>query len=305
MAENHQAEAQGAGQYDLEMKLKDCLAELARTNEILEEETSKRKQTENGLQEIKQNYSLLLNYANEAAGIIQKMREEIQNNLLNGSRKGIIVKAFLHDLKGPLALISSCAQFWIGNPNMEASLAENLKIIYESSQRATNLILKFMDLLAANTLTFKPTNVNEVIPRMWRLVRMDTRAFQVSFDAQLEPDLPQVIGNLEGLERVFYNLFLNAVQALSQKGKVSVQTRYRPNEKMIEIEVTDDGPGIPSEYRHKVFEPFFTTKADGSGLGLAICHSIVQQHLGTITVDCPASGGTHFLIKMPASIQYS
>lgn len=302
MAENHQAEAQGAGQYDLEMKLKDCLAELARTNEILEEETSKRKQTENGLQEIKQNYSLLLNYANEAAGIIQKMREEIQNTLLNGSRKGIIVKAFLHDLKGPLALISSCAQFWIGNPNMEASLAENLKIIYESSQRATNLILKFMDLLAANTLTFKPTNVNEVIPRMWRLVRMDTRAFQVSFDAQLEPDLPQVIGNLEGLERVFYNLFLNAVQALSQKGKVSVQTRYRPNEKMIEIEVTDDGPGIPSEYRHKVFEPFFTTKADGSGLGLAICHSIVQQHLGTITVDCPESGGTHFLIKMPASI---
>ncbi len=302
MAENHQAEAQGAGQYDLEMKLKDCLAELARTNEILEEETSKRKQTENGLQEIKQNYSLLLNYANEAAGIIQKMREEIQNNLLNGTRKGTIVKAFLHDLKGPLALISSCVQFWIGNPNMEASLAENLKIIYESSQRATNLVLKFMDLLAANTLTFKPTNVNEVIPRMWRLVRMDTRAFQVSFDAQLEPDLPQVIGNLEGLERVFYNLFLNAVQALSQKGKVSVQTRYRPNEKMIEIEVTDDGPGIPSEYRHKVFEPFFTTKADGSGLGLAICHSIVQQHLGTITVDCPESGGTHFLIKMPASI---
>lgn len=302
MAENHQAEDQEAGQYDLEMKLKDCLAELAKTNEILEEEASKRKQTENALHEIKQNYSLLLNYANEAAGIIQKMREEIQNTLLNGSRKGIIVKAFLHDLKGPLALISSCAQFWIGNPNMEASLAENLKIIYESSQRATNLILKFMDLLAANTLTFKPTNVNEVIPRMWRLVRMDTRAFQVSFDAQLEPDLPQVIGNLEGLERVFYNLFLNAVQALSQKGKVSVQTRYRPNEKMIEIEVTDDGPGIPSEYRHKVFEPFFTTKADGSGLGLAICHSIVQQHLGTITVDCPESGGTHFLIKMPASI---
>jgi signal transduction histidine kinase len=302
MAENHQAEAQEVGQFDLEKKLQDCLAELAKTNEILEEETSKRKQTENALQEIKENYSLLLNYANEAAGIIQKMREEIQNNLLSGSRKGIVVKAFLHDLKGPLALISSCAQFWIGSSNMEASLAENLKIIYESSQRATNLILKFMDLLASNALTIKPTNINEIIPRMWRLVRMDTRAFQVSFDAQLEPDLPQVIGNLEGLERVFYNLFLNAVQVLSQKGKISVQTLLRPKEKMVEITVADDGPGIPPEHRHKIFEPFFTTKAAGSGLGLAICHSIVQQHLGTITVDFPESGGTHFLIKLPASI---
>jgi signal transduction histidine kinase len=301
MGERNFAEAQGMEKFDLETRLKDSLAELAKANEKLQEETSKRKEVEHALEEMRVNYALLLDYANEAANIIQKMREEIQNNILNDSRKGAVVRAFLHDLKGPLALISSCTQFIMESANLESSLAENLKIIYESSQRANTLILKFLELITSKNLTFKPVNINEIISKMWRLARLDTRAFQVSFDAQLSSDLPRVVGNEESLERVFYNLFMNAIQALSKKGKVIVRTQFRPEEKMVEISVIDDGPGIPLKDRQKIFEPFFTTKAEGTGLGLAICRSIIQQHLGTIHLILPEGGGTHFSIKLPVS----
>jgi signal transduction histidine kinase len=98
---------------------------------------------------------------------------------------------------------------------------------------------------------------------------------------------------------VLVNLLLNAADATPAGGEVKVMLRVMPT--TIELEVQDNGPGIPVELRERVFEPFFTTKGAGrgTGLGLAVCRSIVDRHHGTIRLSESESGGCRFVVALP------
>ncbi len=275
------------------------IEELTRANEALRLEINKLRKAEEALRETEENFRVLMDYADEAAGLIHQMREEIEESNLKASRGKVLVKAFIHDLKGPLALISSCAQFCLESMVQVPPLEENLKIIHESTQRANHLIRKFLELFEWQVLVFKPLDINEIISRAWETAQQDIQAPQVLFDARLQPDLPKVLGSPDGLERVFVNLFVNALQALSKKGMVGAQSQFLPSENMVEVRVMDNGPGIPPGDRYRIFQPFFTTKEEGSGLGLSICRSIIQQHKGMIEADNLPEGGARFTIKLP------
>lgn len=124
-------------------------------------------------------------------------------------------------------------------------------------------------------------------------------------------DLPMVSANEARLAQVFLNLLMNAAQALgdgrAETNEIRVRTRQRGSE--IIIEVSDTGPGIPSELRQRIFDPFFTTKpvGEGVGLGLSICHSIVNAYAGHVSIvdegDEPGSRrwGSTFRVHLPAS----
>jgi two-component system, NtrC family, sensor kinase len=117
--------------------------------------------------------------------------------------------------------------------------------------------------------------------------------------------IPEILCQPELLKQVFLNLIVNSASAItSQKredqGLITVRTRHEDTQ--IVCEIIDDGPGIPLEIQSRVFEPFFTTKqpGEGTGLGLSISYDIiVEKHKGEFTVNCPASGGTVFVIKLP------
>ena len=284
---------------ELEKKLEERAAELVRAEEALRGEIVKRERAEKALREAEENYRILMDHTEEGVRIIQRMREQFQEANMRSTRGKTLITAFLHDLKGPLALISSCAQFCMGNGVQLASLEKNLKIIYEGTQRANDLTRKFLEVFEVEMLRVEPVRIDEVIGRAWQAVQQDTQAFQVSFEADVEPELPEVMGNSEGLERVFFNLFLNALQAISPTGKVVVEAEFLSSENMVEVRVIDNGPGIPKEYRRRVFDHFFTTKVGGTGLGLSLCRAIVKQHRGEIQVDCPVGGGARVSVKLP------
>ena len=284
---------------ELDKRLREKIAELAQTKDALRGEIAKRESTEQALQQAEKNFEILTDYANESVRIIQRIREQFQEANMQNTRGKTLITAFLHDVKGPLALISSCSQFCMGNFSHLPPLEKNLKIIYESTQRAINLAKKFLEVFEVQILLVGSVNINEVITRAWHMAQEDTQAFQVSFEANLEQNLPEVRGNTVGLERVFFNLFLNAIQALSQRGKVMVQTHFLPSENMVEANVIDNGPGIPQEHRHRIFDFFFTTKPEGTGLGLSLCSMIVKEHQGAIRVDCPPGSGTKVSVKLP------
>jgi len=123
---------------------------------------------------------------------------------------------------------------------------------------------------------------------------------QVAID--MEPDLPEMEGDMGQLQQVFTNLFINAAHAMEGKGTLKIGARYLPDASKFVITVSDSGPGIPVELRDKIFDIFFTTKpvGKGTGLGLSITQNILQLHGGTITFDCPPEGGTTFIIELPA-----
>ena len=112
----------------------------------------------------------------------------------------------------------------------------------------------------------------------------------------------------EKLNQVFLNLIVNGAQAIgtqnrSDRGRITIRTWQ--DETDVYCEITDDGPGIPANIQNRIFEPFFTTKPPGrgTGLGLSICYDIiVEKHKGTLTVNCPESGGTVFSIRIPKNL---
>jgi len=112
-------------------------------------------------------------------------------------------------------------------------------------------------------------------------------------------DIPGVICHPGHINQVFMNLLLNAIQAIEGKGNIWIRTRSLGDQ--VEIEIQDDGKGIPPDVVSKIFDPFFTTKpvGTGTGLGLSITYNIIKTHGGTITVESEVSRGTVFRIHLP------
>ena len=114
-------------------------------------------------------------------------------------------------------------------------------------------------------------------------------------------EIPQIMGFPDELTQVWTNLIHNALQAMKNQGDLTIKTIEKDG--MIEVSVTDSGPGIPEEIREKIFQPFYTTKAagEGSGLGLDIVAKIVKKHNGTIGFESEIGVGTTFTVSLPVS----
>ncbi len=266
--------------------------------EKLQAETIRRKKTEEALLESEKKYQLLMEYSFEMLDILQKLKGQIGKEPIREIISEAMVSGLAHDLRNPISIIHSCAQFCLETEDLTPSMEENFKMILENTKRTNQLIKKFLE-FSKLELHYKPVNINEMVKRMWRSALIEVRTFQGCYEEQLSEELPEIVGDPENLERVFLNLFLNALQAISPKGKVMVQTRFDSPKKMVEINIINDGPRIPENYKSRIFNPFFSTKEGGTGLGLYLCRIFIQQHKGEIFCDSKDGWGTKFTVRLP------
>lgn len=215
------------------------------------------------------------------------------------SSLGQLAAGLAHELRNPLAVISSCSQFCMDNMKLERQVNENFQVIYRNAQRASNLINELLNFARPSKLEWEEVDINAITARMLNMAKLERKSFHIDFVPLLEKRLPRVRGDREKLGQVFLNLLQNAIQAISENGKIVLQTHYVESEGVVEINVIDDGPGIPGDYRHRIFDPFFTTKDGGTGLGLSISHSIIEQHNGSIAVEPGDDGGTRVSVRLP------
>jgi signal transduction histidine kinase len=137
---------------------------------------------------------------------------------------------------------------------------------------------------------------------------------RILFHLDLDPSLPGIVTDRNGLKQVLINLLKNAIEAMKQGGNLFVRTKYLVSkdlahlagkqegraEQCIEISVRDDGPGIPEAVKQRLFEPYVTTKDEGhSGLGLSVIYSIVNDLGGAIQCESAEGKGTTFVIRFP------
>jgi two-component system sensor histidine kinase HydH len=122
---------------------------------------------------------------------------------------------------------------------------------------------------------------------------------EISFQFIPDINLPNISGLPDQIRQVLLNLFLNAVEAMTPGGCLTMQTSFLPERKEVLLLVKDTGPGIDPEILPRVFDAFITSKGTGTGLGLAITHDIIQQHHGRIEAENAADGGAMFKIWLP------
>jgi two-component system NtrC family sensor kinase len=145
-------------------------------------------------------------------------------------------------------------------------------------------------------------DINTILDGMILLVSTETKKKQIKVIKNYASNLPPVQIDREQIKQVFLNVLLNAIEATSEKGRITVKTRSflkTGGEPCVQIEFSDTGCGIPEEHLEDIFNPFFTTKNTGSGLGLSISNQIVQDHKGYIAVESQLGKGSSFFINLP------
>ena len=230
----------------------------------------------------------------------QKKAEELMLRAEKLSSLGKLSAGLAHELRNPLAVVSSCSQFCLENMKLERLVRENFQAIYRNSQRASKLIGELLVFARPDQLQKSELDINELLLTILHMTGLQVDPSRVTFIRRLKKGLPKAFGDGEKLKQVFLNLIQNAIQAISGRGKIILESGFLKTDNMVEISVIDDGPGIPEDYRDKVFDPFFTTKDGGTGLGLSICHSIVEQHHGTIHMEQGDENGLRISVRLPA-----
>jgi two-component system, NtrC family, sensor kinase len=206
-----------------------------------------------------------------------------------------------HEINNPLAGILIYAELLQRDLAPDSAHRENLEVIIKQTMRCQQIVHRLLDFSRQSLGDRKLFDLNDIIHRCVELISHQAFFHNIKVIQELDPFLPQIVGDPGQLQQVFTNLLLNAADAMGGQGRIVIASRPTPHGDGIILTFTDTGCGIPPEIRDKIFEPFFTTKppGKGTGLGLSIVYGVIQRHGGTITADSPWGGGTTFTIRLP------
>jgi signal transduction histidine kinase len=209
---------------------------------------------------------------------------------------GQLSAGLAHELRNPLGTIRGSAEMLGRTLTTENEVAREVAgYISAEVDRANSLITRFLQF--ARPLQLRPEQA-DLAQTLDRAIMMAEReAPNIAIYKNYAPEIPPFSFDPELLERVVYNLVLNAAQASPAGGTVTVKTRAAGG--TVEIAVIDRGSGIEPAHLDTIFNPFFTTKPEGVGLGLAIVAKIVDEHGGKISVESEPKKGSIFRILLP------
>lgn len=213
---------------------------------------------------------------------------------------GFMLASVCHEIANPLTTVQSTLQILQAQSHIPAAaLQKALTNLTANVRRVLGIARRLNAFSRADDESPLRFNVDLAIDEALAFFRQDRWGANVRIERRAEPEAI-VLGYPGRLQQVFFNLFLNAAQAMQSGGVLSVATR-RVDGRSVEIAVTDTGPGIAPENLPRVFEAFFTTKLaeEGTGLGLAICYEIVHEHGGEIHVENASPRGARFNISLP------
>jgi two-component system, NtrC family, sensor histidine kinase HydH len=211
---------------------------------------------------------------------------------------GQLAAGLAHELRNPLGTIRASAEMLNHAVAAENDVAREVAgFISSEVDRTNSLVTRFLDFARPLELRPAPADLDQVLDRSVAMVEQEAAAREVTVYKNYSPEIAPFPLDAELMERVFYNLLVNAAQATARGGAVTVKTRAAGDS--AEISVIDRGEGIDPKLISTIFNPFFTTKPEGVGLGLAICSKIVDQHGGKIAVESEPGKGSVFRVYLP------
>jgi hypothetical protein len=225
-----------------------------------------------------------------------------------------VARRVAHEIKNPLTPISLSAEqihrhiarlgatlesAHIESPSIGV-IRKSSEVISSSVDSMRSLVDQFAALAQFPTAKPRPADLNTIVENS--LALFAGRLQNIRLTCRLAPGLPLVLADPEAMKRCLGNLIDNAAEAMqhSLHRELRVATALLPSG-MVELTVSDTGPGLTDDMRERLFLPYFSTKQRGTGLGLAIASKIVQEHQGTIRAEKNTPAGARFIIELPAA----
>lgn len=233
--------------------------------------------------------------------------EQLREQLLRAQRLssvGTLASSVAHEFNNILTTLINYAKLGLRPECTDATKQQAFEKILKGSQRAAVIIASMLGFARNGSTRRETTDLVALIEEVLVLTDKDLSKHQIKIDKRFQgrPKAPVVRGQIE---QIMLNLIINARQAMSSGGKLTIDVRENPKTQMAEIAICDTGVGIPPEQLRLIFEPFYTTKKPdeqghgGSGLGLSVCRQIIEQHHGRIRVESVIGKGSKFIVKLP------
>jgi signal transduction histidine kinase len=227
-----------------------------------------------------------------------RLEEQLQHSEKMASI-GLLAAGVAHEVNTPLAGISSYTQMLRSQVEAGDEKAHLLEKIEKQTFRAAKIINGLLNFSRSGSLEMESLDINKVLLDVLSLVEHQLDGAKIRIRKELAATLPPVRGNENRLQQVFFNLVLNARDAMPSGGWLTLATSA--DEDTVVIEVSDTGHGIKREDVKRIYDPFFTTKGigRGTGLGLSVSYGILQEHGGAIFVESLPGKGTTFQVALP------
>jgi len=227
----------------------------------------------------------------------RKQAEEQLARQAGLARVGQMAAVVAHEVRNPLAGIKGAMQILMGRRQPQDAELPVMRDIVARIDALSELINDLMVFARPRPLQLGNVALRSVVQEAATMVQRDPIGEAVAIAIE-GPDVT-IEADGEMLRATILNVLLNAAQAMHGSGGITITVTVAEQQAMASVAMRDTGPGIPPELQAQVLEPFFTTKARGGGLGLAIATRTAELHGGSLTIACPATGGTLVTLSLP------
>lgn len=229
-----------------------------------------------------------------------RQQRELESQLNQAERLaalGQMVAGVSHEIRNPLGIIRSTAEFLGGMPDIGEHQKMLCGVIVEESSRLNNIVTEFLDFARPQTPRLRDCQLEDILRKNLVFLSPELEKHDIRMQHDLDGKVMPIKADPDLLYRAFLNVFINAVQAMDQGGELRIHAREDDGYYSLGIE--DTGCGVSEENLTRIFDPFFTCKDRGSGLGLAIVRNIIEGHQGTIEIESEEGSGTRVTIELP------
>jgi two-component system, NtrC family, sensor kinase len=229
----------------------------------------------------------------------QSQFDHLATQMEKRSSLGRMAAGIAHEINNPLTGILLYSSNLSKKVEKGSRLEEGLNIIIKETQRCKTIIQGLLEFSREQEPEMASADINHIMESALGIVENEFHLRQVRIIKELAKDMIHTFLDENQIEQVFINLLLNALQAVDDRGLVTIKSGVLKETGRVYVEVADNGCGITAENLKKIFEPFFSTKGDGTGLGLAVSYGIVENHKGNIRVFSEPDQGTRFVVEFP------
>jgi two-component system NtrC family sensor kinase len=219
------------------------------------------------------------------------------------SSLGKLAASVAHEINNPLSGILTYSKLLIRmheegelSEKVRESCVRNLRLVQRETERCSAIVRNLLDFARQRPPTLKEIDLSSVAEEALSLLAHRLHMQNVALVKDLPPQ-PHVKADFGQMRQAFVNIALNAAEAMTQGGTLTVRSRLAGE--MVELEFADTGPGIPPEHLSRILDPFFTTKEKGTGLGLSVVYGLIERHGGKLDISSTVGIGTTVLVRLP------
>ena len=213
------------------------------------------------------------------------------------SSLGEMVAGISHEIRNPLGIIMSSSELLKKKMADYDPSNQIPNIIIEESSRLNHIITDFLNFAKPKAPNLTLCNIEDIIDKNITFLESQIKEEGYTIDKHYDNNLPEITADPDMLYQAFLNILINAMQAMPQRGKISVNICSSDN--VVEIFFEDQGEGIAEDILEKIWDPFFTTKSKGTGLGLGIVKNIVESHGGSVKISNRSVSGARVTVTLP------